>query len=223
MNMAVREFLFQEVCQHLAPKDVRSLAYSQDLSGKYLYTNDGIEVLLKLEMEGRFSKHNLSPLAEMMKVIGRKDLAKKICKYAKKQRKPKDSPGFEECQIDLAASLKIVTTRTKIALEGVQDRAREFGDKKMEDSIAKVIAIMEQQFKQRLFRLGSSGSSDEDTSASRHSSSSSSDDGQETKSPLLQPQLQFETMNRDTVGKLAMQLSNRGIARNPEEGCCCTI
>ena len=186
----VKEFLFKEVCQHLTPTDVKHLAYSQDLPGRYVYTNDGIDVIFKLEMEGKFSKRDLSPLAQMMRVIGRKDLAKKIRKYAKKQKNAKDSPELQMLEINLAERLKIAKAQTKIHWEELQAEAKKLGCRIIEDNIAGLLAIIEQPFQQKrslATRLGSSSSSDGDTPDSPRSSSSSSDDGQEARPPVATP------------------------------------
>ena len=209
----VREFISREICQQLCTREVKLLAYSQDLPGSY-FTKDGTEVLLKLEMMDKFSKHNLNPLAEMMTVIGRKDLAKKIQNFIKNQKKAKnslDSPVSEDRKLIecLVRSFKIIKRQAKIFLEQMKELqaiARLLNYKKLKDNIADLTAIFEQQVQQKLSLvsgLGSLDSSDGD-SLNRHHSSSSSDDGQETRPPVatsFQTWPQFDALNEVKTSK----------------------
>ena len=210
-----REFILQEICEHLTPKDIKHLAYSQHLPPQYL-TKDGAEVLLRLEILDKFSESNIAPLAEMMKVIGRKDLAKKVEKFKslKKQKhckKTKDIPVDEHTlkQYQIAASLKIVKLQVKMLLEQmeeVQATAKDIGFRRVEDEVADAIMIIEQQLQQQLslasaalhMPQASTDSSLED-SCSAYSSLSSSEDGREVRSP----EATMETPHRSRSGAIS--------------------
>ena len=191
----VEEFIFQQICQKLTTSDVKALVYTQCLQ-QYLHTCNAIDVLVKLEEERKFSKDDLDPLAKMLKKIDRRDLAKRVKKYVKKQKKGKGSPTpkthtLKECQTDdLARMVELATIKTKIIWKEVQAKASELGNREVESSTADFIANSE-QIRSLTSRPGSPDISVGDSSGScRHSSSSDSDNGVEVK-PLVAASLQL--------------------------------
>ena len=196
----LREFIFQEICEHLTPKEVKHLAYTQSLPIPYL-TKDGPEVLLKLETLDKFSESNLDPLAEMMRVIGRKDLAKKVEKYKKQKqqkrcKKPKDIPiavdeqTLKQCQV--TAGLQIAKVQVRMLLEQIeelQSTARDIGNSRLVEHVADAIEVIEQQLQQKLSLASTAVHMRHDSTDSsldgRHSSLTSSEDGViEAKQPV---------------------------------------
>ena len=213
-----REFIFQEICQHLTPKEVHQLAYTQNLPAPYL-SKDGTEVLLKLEMLDKFSDSKPTPLAEMMKGIGRKDLAKKVEKYVKKQRQCRskkqerdsltvDQQVLKQCQIK--ASLKIAKYQTNILLEQLEEMyttAREIEHRSLEDRVADAVTLIKEQLQQQLslvttaleMRQTSADSSLEDSFSSPPSSLASSEEGLRSPAATLErPRPRLDAMSKAT-------------------------
>ena len=217
----LREFIFQEICEYLTPKEVQQLAYTQALPATYL-SKDGLEVFLKLEMLDKFSDSNMAPLADMLKVISRKDLAKKVEKYIKKQKhcRPKktkdglaiDEQILKECQI--VASLNIAQHQAKILLEQMEEvhaTAREIDYRRLEERVAVAVTLIKEELQQQLslastalhMRQASTDSSLEE-SCSAYSSLSSSDDG---RSPVA-------TMERPTRPRLDAMSKTMSLPRS---------
>ena len=195
---------------HLTSKEVYQLAYIQDLPVPYLESKDGTKVLLQLETLDRFSASKLTPLAEMLKVIGRKDLARKVEKYhshktsrAKKQKHQKskrDIPAVDQVHMLKRDQAEAGLKRTKLQvrmlteqLEEVQATAKDLDNKGLEESVTDAITIIKQGLQQKLSTADTilsqqrpSRDSLGESSSQRSStaSSSSSEDGQERRQPV---------------------------------------
>ncbi len=156
-----REFLFAEICKHLSKEDVKNIAFSQNLPPDYL-VKDGPEVLLKLEASDKFSEFNLTPLVVIMKVIGRKDLSKKVEKFAKKkqkQHKQKATPNILMMkQFQITSNSKMSYLLLKIAVDQFKETqavAIEIGNLKVAEVAGSAAATIEQQLLEKLSQISS--------------------------------------------------------------------
>ena len=166
-SQAFRVFMLQEICQHLTPNDVESLLYTNQLPMPDL-TESSKKVLMKLEMRGKFSASDITPLADMMRNIQRNDLAKRVEKFqkskSKKEHKKKERCAamdahdymLQKCQI--TASITTIKLQTKILLEQIEElkkTASKMGYTEVEKVIRDAIAIIEVKFQEKL-KLASS-------------------------------------------------------------------
>lgn len=156
----VRTFIFQSICEQLSAAEVRAIAYTENLPPAY-YDKSAIEVLLKLEMKDRYSVSNLLPLSEILKKIDRKDLAKKVEKYRKKQSRKNDSiksvvDVHKHTDYLIEATLKVTKLQTRILLEQMEElkqSLRNGGMVRIEHAVAEAVEIIEYSFQKKLMSI----------------------------------------------------------------------
>ena len=152
-----RTFLFQKICQQMKDKDMRHLLYTLELE-LTISDLEPTSVFIELEKRGMFSASNLKPLAKMMENINRKDLAKELEKFIKKQKPcaqvSKSSRQEASALGQITATLQSiqqVTTLLLDQLEGVKSIVPSDPQySKVEREIMKAIAVVENNLQPKI-------------------------------------------------------------------------
>ena len=135
----------------------------------------GLNILLKLEMQGVISATNPSSLEEVFKNINRMDLVKKVKEFVKSQKKGRKrctKSVEEEVVVGLSANLEVALAQFRLLqdqLKYVKEKAEETGNKYIEDSISDItsnIKDQEKKLKACAKEMATSESSESDDSSS---------------------------------------------------------
>ena len=150
-----RTFLFQKICQQMKDKDMRHLLFTLELTISDL---EPTSVFVELEKRGMFSASNLKPLAKMMENINRKDLAKELEKFIKKQKPctqaSKSSRQEASALGQITATLQSIQQVTALLLdqlEGIKSIVPSDAQySKVEREITKAIAVVENNLQPKI-------------------------------------------------------------------------
>lgn len=151
----VRSFIFQNICEQLSPAEIRGLVFTQELPPSYL-GKPATEVFMKLEMLNRYSISDLPLLSKILKQIHRKDLAKKVDEYNKKQFSKKNiPPKHADYMYMIEANLKVTQLQTGILLEQIEELKQssikggcDFA--RVTEVIAEAVEMIEDRFQKKI-------------------------------------------------------------------------
>ena len=153
-----RAFLLK-VSEKLSDEDSKRIVFLEDLPVQELENKPPLTVLTHLEMRGKLSASKPEDLVEILRKIGRQDLAKKVRDFAK-QRKGRATLssllGFSDHDhpaTKLSANLQVTLLLCGILLEQVEnlrEEAKEVGFKRVEEVVADARSLVSEHLKRKL-------------------------------------------------------------------------